>query len=126
MNTLKTTMSKIAQIEQPERTDLAKHNVELGLIDDLKKEADKVSKQIGFVNKDIIEVKKAIQRIGMIKVDLASTDELANNLLKAVVNFENKANDLGLDIPKEVINYGNISRELLKSNNELRKIINEI
>lgn len=29
MNTLKTTMSKIAQIEQPERTDLAKHEVNL-------------------------------------------------------------------------------------------------
>jgi len=37
MNTLKTTMSKIAQIEQPERTDLAKHEVELALIDDVDK-----------------------------------------------------------------------------------------
>ena len=35
MNTLKTTMSKIAQIEQPERTDLAKHEVELANIADL-------------------------------------------------------------------------------------------
>lgn len=37
MNTLKTTMPKIAQIEQPERTDLAKHEVELALIDDVDK-----------------------------------------------------------------------------------------
>ena len=34
MNTLKTTMSKIAQIEQPERTDLAKHDVELFKVED--------------------------------------------------------------------------------------------
>jgi hypothetical protein len=37
MNSLKTTMAKIAQIEQPERTDLAKHEVELALIDDVDK-----------------------------------------------------------------------------------------
>lgn len=36
MNTLKTTMSKIAQIEQPE-VELSKHEVELALIDDIKK-----------------------------------------------------------------------------------------
>ena len=36
MNTLKTTMSKIAQIEQQERTDLAKHEVNLALMDEVK------------------------------------------------------------------------------------------
>jgi hypothetical protein len=36
MNTLKTTMSKIAKIEQP-KVELAKHEVELALIDDIKK-----------------------------------------------------------------------------------------
>ena len=116
-------LSKIAKIN--EATELASHKIDLGLLDDLKKDADKVTKQIGFINKDISDVKKAISLIGMIKVDLASTDKLANDLLSAVVTFENKTRDLGIDVPNEVINYGNVARELIKSNNELKKYITQ-
>ena len=120
---MNTTKSVYNRLFSEDKVELASERIELGLIDDLKKDADKVSKQIGFVNKDISEVKKAIQLIGMIKADFTSTDKLANDLLKAVINFENKARDLGLDVPKQVIDYGNLSRELLKSNNELKKFI---
>jgi len=120
MNTLQTIYNKLS-----DKTELAKHEVELGLLDALKKDSDKVTTQIGFVNKDISEVKKAISLIGMIKGDLPSTDKLANDLLNAVITFENKARDLGIDVPKEVINYGNVARELIKSNNELKKYITQ-
>ena len=120
MNTLQNVYDKLAY-----KTELAKHEVELGLLDGLKKDADKVTTQIGFVNKDISEVKKAISLIGMIKGDLPSTDKLANDLLNAVITFENKTRDLGIDVPKEVINYGNVARELIKSNNELKKYITQ-
>ena len=120
---MNTTKSVYNRLFSESKVELAAERVELGLIEDLKKDADKVSKQIGFVNKDIGEVKKAIQLIGMIKADLTSNDKLANDLLKAVINFENKTRDLGLDVPKQVIDYGNLSRELIKSNNELKKFI---
>lgn len=120
---MNTTKSVYNRLFAEDKVELASERVELGLIEDLKKDADKVSKQIGFVNKDIGEVKKAIQLIGMIKADLTSNDKLANDLLKAVINFENKTRDLGLDVPQQVIDYGNLSRELLKSNNELKKFI---
>lgn len=121
---LKEVMKKVSDIES-RQTELASHKIDLGLLDDLKKDADKVTKQIGFINKDISDVKKAISSIGMIKADLTSTDKLANDLLSAVVTFENKARDLGIDVPNEVINYGNVARELIKSNNELKKYITQ-
>jgi hypothetical protein len=45
MNTLKTTMSKIAQIEQPERTDLAVHEVELANFADVKTQLDRAESE---------------------------------------------------------------------------------
>ena len=120
MNTMKSVYNKLFK---EEATELTSHEVELGLMDDLKKDADKVSKQIGFVNKDISEVKNAISLIGMVKADLASNEKLANDLLKAIVTFENGARDLGLEVPKQIIDYGFLSRELIKSNNELKKLV---
>jgi hypothetical protein len=122
MNTQQSIYNKLFKEES---TQLTSHKVELGLMDDLKKEADKVSKQIGFVNKDIIEVKKAISLIGMVKADFASNDKLANDFLKAIVTFENGARDLGLEVPKQIIDYGFLSRELIKSNNELKKFVEQ-
>ena len=45
MNTLKTTMSKIAQIEQPERTDLAVHEVDLANFADIKTQLDRAESE---------------------------------------------------------------------------------
>jgi predicted nucleic acid-binding Zn-ribbon protein len=63
MNTLKTTMSKIAQIEQPERTDLAKHEVELALVDDVKKFTEELNKLFPEASATEDKLDKIIQEL---------------------------------------------------------------
>ena len=119
MSTLKSVGNKLF------KTELATHEVELGLVDDIKKQSDLVNKQIGFLNTDIIDVKKSLSLIEKIKSDFNSVDKLGNDLLNSVISFEKKAMDLGIDVPNEIINSGNTARQLLKTNDELKKLINK-
>jgi len=64
MNTLKTTMSKIAQIEQPERTDLAKHEVELALAEDLRSAENSLKTallSVSAIERNFEEAKKTLK-----------------------------------------------------------------
>lgn len=99
MNTLKTTMSKIAQIEQPERTDLAKHEVELGLIEDIQKEYAKYSKsQINGNNKTNSVVESAKQAIALYQQAIKDYGLVINQ-----INYIKKqTTDLGLSLPASV------------------------
>ncbi len=99
------------------------YKINLALFDDIKSQEAKVSKMIGFINSDIAEVKKALQRIAMSKTDLSSTDNLANDLLKIIGNFETEAEKIGVDLPKEVVSATLTAKELLKTNDALRKLI---
>lgn len=72
MNTLKTTMSKIAQIQQPERTDLAKHEVNLALMDEVKLNLKNVNdtykkmlKAEGIIKKSIAAINGELKSSGI-------------------------------------------------------------
>ena len=112
MNTLKTTMSKIAQIEQPERTDLAKHEVEWANINQLVKlvdSAEKTLKQFNSLYDQVDKLKPQIIKAG---------DEIVNlqkemNMMAGT--FEKQFSELGLkfsDYPeyKRVSNFMSTSR----------------
>lgn len=102
MNTLKTTMSKIAQIEQPERTDLAKHEIELALVDDLNKGVTEAFKQEANYYSDFkLELNKIIDTARKIEVKY---NVLASNINEPIFQMEKQAKELGLDI-KGTPNY---------------------
>lgn len=123
MNTLKTTMSKIAQIEQPERTDLAKHEVELALIDDLKKYTQGFAKYenegVGLKNRgerlqgELRDVRSALSKWSQVG------ESLSKDLLNDLSKFEKAAKELGLN-PKENKEYLN-AEQTYKSLVELSK-----
>jgi len=94
MNTLKTTMSKIAKIEQPERTDLAKHEVELALLDDLKAKSDLAEKeQKAFIDSYKIIISESSKAIEQGTKYVNNGKELDSLLNK----FQTQAKELGLN-----------------------------
>lgn len=113
MNTLKTTMSKIAQIEQPERTDLAKHEVELAIIDDINKLKQQiVSSWKSHVSKRDAwwaESSKILQSIGQhetkgvaLKKEVDLLDKQILDLSSQITKLRNQAAQLGLELPQEM------------------------
>lgn len=96
MNTLKTTMSKIAQIEQPEKTELEKHEVELGVLQDIEKE-------MTIANQGIFK------SIDLAKSALKPAQEslrLNKELLVKLQNFTKQVKDLGILSPQKEVENG--------------------
>ena len=78
---------------------------------------------IGFVRQDSKEIQSAINAAKRTKIGLDKTDNLAKELLKLVKDFENKADDLGIDIPNYVQSAGSGAIILMKENNELKQLV---
>ena len=124
MNTLKTTMSKIAQIEQPERTDLAKHEVELASIADLQnvfkqgqsavEKANALSYKLGdsvtLWNKTFSALKKEIQDVE--KSILEGS--------KLITTINKQAKELGINEIPEVKKIEGYLSGLQKTSSALR------
>jgi hypothetical protein len=113
MNTLKTTMSKIAQIEQPERTDLAKHEVELAALDEIRaaelepnKFMDKAIALKKEAQQNFIDAQKKYQEvIALCDKYIPMAETLGDpNAIKILKNKRKMANDMAkalkLDIDK--------------------------
>lgn len=108
MNTLKTTMSKIAQIEQPERTDLAKHEVDLALVDNIKELNKKYMPLWAKANSDynsaIVNLKAALDIVNQVEQliskgeaqvkELGLGDSYFANQMTAIKDEKNKINSL--------------------------------
>ena len=120
MNTQREVFNKLFK---EEKTELATQKIELGLIDDIKQIKNKVDKMIGFVRQDSKEIQSAINAAKRTKIGLDKTDNLAKELLKLVKDFENKADDLGIDIPNYVQRAGSGAIILMKENNELKQLV---
>ena len=111
MNTLKTTMSKIAQIEQP-KVELAKHEVELANINQLVQEvtnAEKMLKQFNDLYGQIDKLQPQIVKLG----DQIVASQNKMNTLAGT--FEKQFAELGLkfsDSPefKRISNFMSVSR----------------
>ncbi len=127
MNTLKTTMSKIAQIEQPERTDLAKHEVELGLMQDVKSNLSKFEKgwQQSQTALNQIDAKKREYVAAMIDASKVIKKQIDVLLpIKAdLKTLETQAKELGLNISdsKEYQNAVTVTNDI--SHQRLEQII---
>lgn len=113
MNTLKTTMSKIAQIEQPERTDLAVHEIELAVADNLKKALQTYKDAISKYSKDldnayvpirnlekiITELKGNVSNVTSIAQEMRKIEDKVSNELDLVdAKIKEAKNELGISI----------------------------
>ncbi len=99
MNTLKTTMSKIAQIEQPERTDLAVHEVELANFADVKTQLDRAESEykkiVDYTNK-ISALKQEAKK----NTSYETLNRIMSELASDKKDFVTKVKALGIDETK--------------------------
>ena len=110
----------IADITAKVKAKLASHKVELSLIDDFTKEANKTINEGDLFKKEIIESEKKLSAYFKLKSDLEnqkkSLEIIANTLevrirdinagrnrtYKIYENLVNKSSDLGIDYPKNI------------------------
>ena len=95
MNTMKSVFSKIAE----DKTELAKHEVQLGLIDDFKKLSDKAlssgTNAGGNINDWLNKLPKLIEALKSSQKDQKAVIDLGEKIKK-------QAKDLGLDLPANI------------------------
>lgn len=137
MNTLKTTMSKIAQIEQPERTDLAKHAVNLALMDEVKLNLKNVNdtykkmlKAEGVIKKSIAAINGELKSSG---IDI--NPKYGTNVIATAKKFQSQlektAKELGVNLQgseldkqiSELYNLGDSAQQIIDGVNNLVKTI---
>jgi len=94
MNTLKTIYDKIG------KTELAKHEIELGLIDDLKKNNTLALKEYAVYETNR---KKAILAIQDCKSYLRQYAIILTKNIALIDDSKAKAKELGLDLPADVL-----------------------
>lgn len=137
MNTLKTTMSKIAQIQQPERTDLAKHEVNLALMDEVKLNLKNVNdtykkmlKAEGIIKKSIAAINGELKSSG---IDI--NPKYGTNVIATAKKFQSQlektAKELGVNLQgseldkqiSELYNLGDSAQQIIDGVNNLVKTI---
>lgn len=137
MNTLKTTMSKIAQIQQPERTDLAKHEVNLALMDEVKLNLKNVNdtykkmlKAEGVIKKSIAAINGELKSSG---IDI--NPKYGTNVIATAKKFQSQlektAKELGVNLQgseldkqiSELYNLGDSAQQIIDGVNNLVKTI---
>ena len=123
MNTMKSVFSKLADLQQEDKTELAKHEVELAIVDDLKKYTQGFAKYenegVGLKNRgerlqsELRDVRSALSKWSQVG------ESLSKDLLNDLSKFEKAAKELGLN-PKENKEYLN-AEQTYKSLVELSK-----
>jgi hypothetical protein len=105
------------------KTELGTHKIDLAVTDDIKKlinEANNLKNQYnGAAAAAVNNLKEAKRLAGNWRDNLSQ----ANNL---IINLTQKANELGIDLPKEVLNYKEVVTKGVKDADNYVKIINKI
>ena len=113
MNTRKTVYNKLFT----EKTELSTHEIELGLVEDLKTQ---FNKYFSVDNMDLLEVgiidavKKLNANYVAASKEFAAFDKIYNE-------FRKKALELGVEIPKDVIQYKDEIFKFMKAATEQHK-----
>ena len=125
MNTLQNVYDKLA-----DKTELAKHEVELRTINDLKRLIDTGKKVIEIDKNSFVELTKQLDKIEMVKSGLRSRLDATKSLLISNANeeikiFTTKAKELGIDVSnspeiKEIIK---LQQQFIGYEKTFRKIL---
>jgi len=112
MNTLQTIYNKLQ-----DKTELAKHEVELGLQDDLKAQ---FNKYFSVDNMDLLEI-GIIDAVKKLNANYVATAKEFDVFNKIYLVFEKKAIELGVEIPKDITQYKNEVFKFMKEATEQHK-----
>jgi hypothetical protein len=123
MSTLNNVFKKLDSIDKVSQVNLESQKVELALTDDIKKlmfEAVNFKNQYdGAAMAAVNNLKEAKRLAGNWRDNLSQANSL-------IINLTQKANELGVDIPKEVLNYKEVVAKGGKDADNFVKIINKI
>ena len=130
-------MSKIAKIQQPERTDLAKHEVNLALMDEVKLNLKNVNdtykkmlKAEGIIKKSIAAINGELKSSG---IDI--NPKYGTNVIATAKKFQSQlektAKELGVNLQgseldkqiSELYNLGDSAQQIIDGVNNLVKTI---
>ena len=105
------------------KTELATQKVELALIDDIKKSISEANNFKTKYDGAAMAAVNNLKEAKMLAINWRDNLSQANNV---IINLIQKANELGIDIPKEVLNYKEIASKGAKDADNFVKTINKI
>lgn len=105
MNTLKTIYDKLA-----DKTELAKHEIELALVDDFKTIFDKSNNEQESIGQNLIK------SLSKAEADYKQNLQNLQNAKKIGNDLTSKAKDLGIDLPANITNQYKTIDVMIKEN----------
>lgn len=119
MKTQKTVYNKLSKIVKPseQKEELSTEKVELALVDDFEKKFSSLMDNSSMIGNQLIDaLSKAESKYKGLKSD-------ASNLAKIGDDLEQKANDLGIDLPNTVLNkFQSVKAEIKEADKLIAKI----
>lgn len=123
MSTLNNVLKKLEHTDKVAKVNLESQKVELALTDDIKKlitEANNFKNQYDGAAMAAVNNLKEAKRLAINwRENLAEVDKL-------ITNLNQKAKELGIDVPKEVLNYNEIVSKGRTDADNYVKIISKI
>jgi hypothetical protein len=118
MNTLKTVFGKLFK----EETQLASHEVELGLVQDFESSLNSYISASGKLEQQFKNIDNAIKNM---QTEFISVSKIASKIDSDYQKLRRQSMDLGVEIPKEVENSYKKMLALLKNDSENFKKFNK-
>lgn len=105
------------------KTELASQKVELALTDDIKKFISEANNFKTKYDGAAVAAVNNLKEAKMLAINWRDNLSQANNV---IINLIQKANELGIDVPKEVLNYKEVASKGAKDADNFVKTINKI
>lgn len=105
------------------KTELASQKIELALTDDIKKFISEANNFKTKYDGAAVAAVNNLKEAKMLAINWRDNLSQANNV---IINLIQKANELGIDVPKEVLNYKEVASKGAKDADNFVKTINKI
>ena len=112
MSNLNTILNKLGKIEEIHETNLGKHEVELTLINDIKKEQESLTKKFLSEFDKIAKIRTDLNKISS---TISSIKNEANKTYEQGITLMKKIDELGAEIPSNL----NDSLKILKNQKDI-------
>jgi formylmethanofuran dehydrogenase subunit B len=122
MSTLNNVFKKLEHTEKVAKVNLESQKVELALTDDIKK---LMSEAINNKNQYNNAAQKSVDALKEAKRLAINWRDNLSEANKLIINLNQKANELGVEIPKEVLAYKDIISKGVKDADDYVKIISK-
>jgi hypothetical protein len=107
------------------KTELSK-KTELNLGNDLKYSADVITANLEFIKEDYQYLGEAVSKIKMIENEITDSYRELETFNDLYSQYENAANELGLDMSEPIIKANENAKELRRVTGEIQNLINSL